>query len=371
MGYPVAYRGGRSPQRGPQAAAPDLPPLNPGPFLAIGVMAWAFGNLMAQLEGLDFGGGGSVQSPGSYGWTLTLDCGYPPLKLPAAGFTVCGVSIVSKSAWEVVGQNPLNPTVGTLQYWDPAGSTYNTTLNRYENCRRAQRWSRLGGANFSPFAYSRPAGYLLGGPRRLPLWLRAALGVADAGYDAPAWPLPGRLPGFDQLDDRWVTWYPGLPGSVSRPVPQAPPIPRPVARAVPATGMREVKFNANTRAGRMFFAMYATFNLLGDGLGLTRALWFSIPKEQRGSSMRFRNMAQDIWENWRSIDPLLGASNIAKWKFLDTLYGGTQAAMFNAIAAGYGHTAARLWATLESEINATTSFQRRKLEREQRDQRGG
>lgn len=121
----------------------------------------------------------------------------------------------------------------------------------------------------------------------------------------------------------------------------------------------------------MFFAMYATFNLLGDGLGFTRALWFSIPKEQRGSSMRFRNMAKDIWENWRSIDPLLGASNIAKWKFLDTLYGGTQAAMFNSIAAGYGHTAARLWATLESEINATTSFQRRKLEREQRDQRGG
>ena len=367
MGYPVRYRGGRSPQRGPQTGGGDLP-MSPGPYFGIALAYWAFGNLMQAVQGWGPNGQPTQQLPASYGWTLTLDCGHPQQRLPAAAFIGCGgETIISQAAYNsnaTGAQNPL--TASTLFY-------YTTAIRPFPPSGvwilRSARWDKGAGRPFSAYTYA-PPGVLLGGP--LPLRReRRAIGWTQSGYDVPALPVPGRLPGFDQLDDRWVTWYPGLPGSISRPVPVAPPIPRPVARAVPATGMREVKFNANTRAGRMFFAMYATFNLLGDGLGFTRALWFSIPEEHRGSSMRFRNMVKDIWRSHEHIDPLLAASNVAKWKFLDTLYGGTQAAMFKAIAAGYGHSLARVWATLESEINATTSFQRRRLEREQQSQRGG
>lgn len=370
MGYPVTYRGGRSPQRGLPAAAPDFPPPGLGPAFTLGVMAWAFGQLAVQLQGVNFGQGQTFQQfPGSYGWTLALDCGHPAARLPAAAFGSCVAppgQPLSHSAWASNAQGAQNPrTASALHYYSPVATANPPTGVRVPP---AQRWTKGAGRAFTQTS---TPGVLLGGPIRLPFPVRVAAGMTTVGYDAPALPLPGRSPGFDQLDERWTIYYPGIPGAVPRPIPDVKPLPRPVARTVPVTGMREVKFNANTRAGRAFFAMYSTFNLLGDGLGFTRALWFSLPSESRGSSMRFRNMARDIWDHHREIDPLLLAKNVAVWKFLDTLYGGTQGAMFQAISAGFGAPLARVWATLESEVHATTDYQRRRLEREQGSQRGG
>lgn len=367
MGYPVAYRGGRSPQRGlsPNTLVAD-PPLNPGPWMGAALFAYTAYWLGQTVSGWQFNTT-TRQTPAGYQWTLTFDCGLPQQRLPAGARNSCGVSIFTPAAWATDAQNP--QTALTLYYYPNQINGYFNTVNPMVNI--AARWDRGAfGRPFGAITYSPIPGVLLGGP--LPLRARRALGITEAGYDAPAIPVPGRLPGFDVLDGRWDIYWDGRPGSVPRPVPGNParPIPRPVARTVPATGMREVKFNANTRAGRMFFAMYATFNLLGDGLGFTRALWFSLPSDKRGSSMRFRNMASDIWKNWREIDPLLAASNVATWKFLDTLYGGTQGAMFKAIAAGYGYPLARAWATMESEINATVGFHARRVEREQGSQRG-
>lgn len=368
MGYPVAYRGGRGPQRGPRAIPWDGgPPVNPGPYMAAGVMAWAFGQLAIQLQGWN-GGSTYIQSPANYGWTAVLLCNRPMQRLPASGFLNCSLQVVGKASWEAhPAQNPMTAT--QLYYWQNT-ATFNVALQRYQNCPPAAHYTRGTGRPFS-YAASWPArpGVLLGGP--ISAAVKEAAGMWDAGYSAPALPVPGRLPGFDQLDNRWAIWIGSTPGAVPKPIDRVPDMPRPVARAVPAYGMQEVKFNANTRAGRAFFAMYAMFNLLGDAQGFTRALWFSLPRERRGQSMRFRNMVSDIWKHGEHIDPLLGAANIAKWKFLDTLYGGTQAAMFKAISAGYGYALARVWATLESEINATVSFQRQRLERDQGSQRGG
>lgn len=364
--YPISYRGARGPQRGRPAAMPFGPdPTGPAVFLGIAVTAWALDGLVHTLP--QFGGLNVRQSPAAYGWTLVTDCGYPPIRLPAAAFTTCGETVMSLSAYNANNSGTNNTLTGiNLYYFDRYNRFFSPTAVWVQ---KSQRWTRglgAGFANVTPFP--RP-GILLGGP------LMRALGLQEVGYYPPGTrPLPSvpwHPPGTDVLDNRWDIYWPGRPGAVPRPTPDAKPIPRPVARAVPATGMREVKFNANTRAGRMFFAMYSTFNLLGDGLGFTRALWFSIPSEQRGGSMRFRNMAGDIWKNWRHIDPLLMARNLASWKFLDTLYGGTQAAMFNSIAAGYGYPLARAWATLESEINATTGFHRRRLARQQGSDRGG
>jgi len=368
--YPVRYRGrGRSPQRGPATNAPEFP-LNPGPYFAIGAMAWAFGHLANEIAGWS-PWSTSQQLPGSYGWTLTLDCGNPQQRLPAAAFTVCSASqvVVSTSAYDSNAKGSQNPLTATqLNYYTQAHGKTSPFTGYY--VYRSAKWSRGTGLPFSNVTTWRPTQGLLGGP--LARYWRNAAGFVEAGYGVPYVPsVPYHPPGTDILDDSWTIYFPGIPGVAPRPIPDGRPIPRPVARAVPVTGMREVKFNANTAAGRAFFAMYATFNLLGDALGFTRALWFSLPGEARGGSMKFRNMASDIWKNHSAIDPLLALRNVAQWKFLDTLYGGTQAAMFQAIAGGYGHTAARLWSTLESEINATTSFSRRRLERRQQSDSGG
>lgn len=371
MSYPTRYRSGRGPQRGPNKWAPELDPLLFGGVTVAGIayMDWALRNLVQQL-GHDVADHPIRQLPGSYGWTLVRDCGFPPARLPAAGHTTCGDKIVSNAAEasEAQGaQNPMSTTSTNLYYFDRASRRFSSLAWWMQ---ASQHWQQgVSGRNFSSLtlAGARPLGV------RLPWAITRALGWREAGYDAaPA--VPGRLPGFDMLDNRWGAWV-GVGGVVGpRPAirPDFPtrPLPRPVARAVPYALMREIKFNPATRSGRVFFAMYATFNLLGDVNGFTRALWFSLPKEKRGRSMNWYRMAGDVFKNWQHIDPLLGAANVAKWKFLDTLYGGTQGAMFRAIGAGYGFNLARVWSTLESEINATTAYNRRRLEREQRNSRG-
>lgn len=374
MGYPVAYRRGRSPQRGPVQALGDIPPwLGFGAVAGIVAADWATRNLLNTLGAWQTLQPHQVfrQTPAAYGWTLTLDCGRPPERLPAGAFTDCAAGkLMSNVAWasEAQGvQNPNSTSSATLYYW-ANGRRFSSILMAADP---AQRWDQGAGrdfANLSLIAGSFP----LWGPARRALvaGALAEAGFSQTGYAAPG-DIPGRLPGFDILDGRWIIVIGGGAGTGGVSRPDTGVIPRPVARTVPATGMREVKFNANTRAGRMFFAMYSVFNLLGDVHGAARALWFSIPDEKRGSSMRLSRMVNDIWRNWRDIDPLLGAANLAKWKFLDTLYGGTQGAMFKAIAAGYGYPLARVWATLESEIHNTVEFQRKKVEREQDSQRGG
>lgn len=378
MGYPTAYRGGRSLQRGRPIAIPADPPLNPGPWMGAALFAYTAYWLGQTVSGWQFNST-TRQTPAGYGWTLTFDCGLPQIRLPAGARNSCGTSIFTPAAWATDSQNP--QTALTLYYYPNTINGYFNTVNPIVNI--AARWDRGAfGRPFGAITYSPRPGVLLGGP--LPVQARRILGMSQAGYDAPAIPVPGILPGFDVLDGRWDIYWDGTRPGVGPIVrPDIRPIPRPIARAVPATGMREIKFNPASRAGRMFFAMYAAFNLLGDAFGFTRAIWRAIPKSQRirgtgglktrtrgrGKSQRLDNMLRDIWENHDLIDPIEWRRNLAMWKLQDTVYGGVQGSMFNAIASSYGYPLARIWSTLDSEINSDYSIQR--LQRSQESQRGG
>lgn len=377
MGYPIAYRGVRSPQRARSRAVPnipDFPPFEFGPLAGLAVASWSFAQLMREL---DFGnlpgtGGQAYRlDPAAYGWTAVLNCAPNGTnKLP--GFTACGTTVNGKASWEAPGWSALNPSVSVLYWWQPA-ARFNPALLRYEGCVRAVRWERgVSGANFnSAFAIQRP----YRAPRPLPaLWARALeiLGMRDRGYGryesvGVGWQAGRRTgtepivhEGFDVHDETVVrTWTTNVVQ----------------ARAVPAAQTHEVKISQNTAAGRAFIAMYAAFNLLGDAYGFTRAIWKTIPKNRRGRSRRLGSMLRDFYDYTPDLARMStfekhqffmrALANAGIWKLQDIAWGGVQAGVFNAQTQAYGANAARTWSTLDSAIRQSEGALQRATSRDQ------
>lgn len=371
MGYPVSYRGAGAFKGGPRSLpAPSLPPLEFGPLAGAAMAAWAFGELLQQVDWGQFWPPGTMittQSPGGYGWTVDWDCGAPPARLPAASWTSCGLKVVSKNNWEGQHQNPL--TASTLWWW-AAGGRYNAALFRYEQCQTAQRWVKGAGLPFSRTTIA-PAF-----PRPMPpaVLALAPPAIATRAYDPPdkdsSWWWGVISPPFD----------PGVVGGVDVVPPEgavryfrARAVARP--RAVAPAGTREVKVPQNSTTGRAFMAMYRAFNFLGDAYGFTRALWGAIPASYRGGSRSLGNMARDLWDYFGHLQTasrderldyfMSAATRGAMWKAQDAAYGGLQSGIFSAQAQRYGYNAARAWSTVDSAVNMSANSLQRASYREQ------
>lgn len=381
MGYPVAYRGIRSPQRGGRAipSMPDLPPFEFGPLAGVAVASWAFTALMREL---DFGnvpgvGGDAYQlDPAAFGWTAVLTC-TPGGQSKLPGFTVCGTTVNGKAGWEAAGWSALNPSVSVLYYWLPA-ARYNPALVRYENCTRAVRWERGAfGRNFANYSIARP----VRAPRPLPaLWADQLVieGWRDRGYGTwESWgvgALGGRHTGTEEVYHEGFEVHDETPVSVRH---NGDVIS--VPRAVPVATTHEVKISQNTAAGRAFMAMYTAFNLLGDAYGFARAIWKAIPKAHRGRSRKLGNMLLDFYNyapylangSGPDRDEFIWAAmgNAALWKVQDVVWGGAQAGLFNAQTAAYGANAARTWSTVDSALRQSQGALQRASRRDQSDAR--
>lgn len=367
MGYPTSWRAPR-PSRGPLSALPDMPPLEPLPWLAgLSIAAWSFSQLAIQLAGLFETR--YRQVPGSYGWTLTVDCGRPQLRLPAASFGSCSSGynlIISKSAWESDAdglQNPLSLTTTSLSYYDKP-AVYNAALLRYQSIATAARWTKGTGRPFSLVtAGYRPIPALLGGP--LANQWRRVLGQSDRGYANE----PGAVSTHRPYGRHWRyadLWLRDAmdvhdeDGAVTHPT-----VPVSVPRAVPYPGMKEKKLGAHTRGGRLFLNMYRAFNFLGDSYGFTRAVWRSLPGNYYRRTPPMHAMWRDVYARWDEVNWVALLRNVALWKFTDTVMGSVQASMFNAQTAAYGANAARLWSTLDTAIRQSAGSLERASRRSQ------
>lgn len=385
--YPIAYRGGRSPQRA-RLFPPSEPPLGFGPYAALGAMAWAFGQLAIQMQGwsppMIPGGALYPQSPSAYGWTLTRDCGRPQLRLPAAAHINCNLQVVGKAAWETSssGTNtPMNPTTTNLYYWATAGTIYNANLQRYEQCPPAAHWTRGLGTRFAPLTYA-PARPFPGVPSRLPvLWARVLeiFGLRDRGYAARG-EVVLTLPGHQRPPLGVDIVYP--PAVIPTPTVRYSDATETVARAraVPVSMTREIKMQPNTAAGRMWMGVYASLNFLGAAWGLTRALHRAIPRANRRRSKRLGSMLQDIYNyagvlntlTQRERDAYLMASGayMAMWTANRWAYGKAGAGLFTTQSMGAGGEAlARSWATFDTAARSSQYRLRQTADRRQTDVR--
>ena len=384
--YPTAYRGGRSLQRGRTLQPPNEPPLGLGPYMALGALAWAFGNLAYQMQGwAPYGAGNGSQgmanqSPAAYGWSQVLF--YRPgghSKVPAP--INCNAVTNGQASWEAAGNNPLNPAVTQLNLWNPY-ATFNAALLQYNNCIPHSRWLRNAPTG-RLFARRTPVSLNpVGVPVRLPvLWARALeiFGLRDRGYAARG-EIVLTIPGQQRPPLGVDVIYP--PGVIPQPTVRYSDTTETVvrARAVPASMTREIKMQPNTAAGRMWMGVYASLNFLGAAWGLTRALHRAIPRANRRKSKRLGSMLQDIYNyagvlntlTQRERDAYLMASGayMAMWTANRWAYGKAGAGLFTTQSMGAGGEAlARSWATFDSAARSSQYRLRQTVDRQQTDAR--
>lgn len=359
MGYPTSYRGrGRQGGRA-QAAQPPGPDWSDlegfGPYAGVAAASVAFWALQQALPDLPQMPNGYHKVNSHPGYTLALDCGFPPLKIINGVAPGCRTKygvIISRAIWQ---SPPGAATLTAAQVWEWDSDAFPIylagTLIQY-GATPARRWDRtVAGARFYPYAWAGEIPDIRVPPNSLPQVRayhppdvdarRTSVGVWapwDVVPGNPDLPLPDVGAGV-----RTASWIRGRS--------------RAMARAVAAASTAEIKTPANSRAGRAFYAMYRAFNFLGDAFGFTRALYNAIPRGMRGSSRRLGAMASDIYDyvNYLAHAPrderqdylMNAALNAAQWKFLDSAFGGAQSANFAAMSRG-SVDAARFASTVES-----------------------